>query len=158
MSALHPKTILITLVFLSITPSLAIATDIDILNEEINRCAKLHEFDPECTEDLDEYELGTNERIFLECVYTSIHEKLIPSSLVPTDFENLVTKHKQMTDAVEQQELTRDERTLKTTEILNQIKANEAAETERRIQDLSAKRDRFLRDREKMLKRNPRMF
>ena len=48
------KTTLLTVILLTINLPPAIATDINNLYEEINRCAELHEYDPGCTEDLDE--------------------------------------------------------------------------------------------------------
>jgi hypothetical protein len=138
--------------------STVFAADISDINSEIDKCTQAHGYDPKQESQLGENELGKNERVFLECVYTGISEALIPKVMVPNDYEKLISSHKQMTNAVEKGEITRKERKTRVIEILTQIKANEAAETERRIQDLSAKRDQFLRQRERMLKRNPRMF
>lgn len=134
------------------------SADISDINGEIDKCTKTYGYDPKQGDQLGEHELGKNERVFLECVYSGINEALIPKALIPDDYKKLIASHKQMTNAVEKGEITRKERKASIIEILTRIKENEAAETERRIQDLSAKRDQFMRQRERMLKRNPRMF
>ena len=150
---------LLTITLLAITPSSSVlAADVSDINAEVEKCSKTHDYDPNQGGQLGANELGKNERVFLECVYSGISEVLIPKALMPDDYKKLITDHKQMTNAVEKGEITRQQRQTSIREILTQIKANEAAETERRIQDLSAKRDQFLRQRERMLKRNPRMF
>ena len=150
---------LLTITLLASIPlSNVFAADISDINSEIDKCTQVHGYDPKEESQLGENELGKNERVFLECVYTGISETLVPKVMLPNDYKDLISSHKQMTNAVEKGEITRKERKARVIEILTQIKANEAAETERRIQDLSAKRDQFLRQRERMLKRNPRMF
>ena len=150
---------LLAVTLLTITSlSTVFAADISDINDEIEKCSKTHNYDPNQQDHLGANELGKNERVFLECVYTGINETLIPKAMLPDDYKKLLSSHRQMTNAVEREEITRQQRQMRTKEILGQIKNNEAAETERRIQDLSTKRDQFLRQRERMLKRNPRMF
>lgn len=153
---IHYARLAITLAMLGI-PS-ALFADISDINGEIEKCSKLHGYDPQQWNKIDANTLGKNERVFLACVYNAINEVLVPKALIPDDYNNLIASHKQLTNAVERGEITRQERHTRIKEILGQIKTNEAAETERRIQDLSAKRDQFLRARERMIKRNPRMF
>jgi len=148
-----------TITLLAISPlSTVLAADISDINGEVEKCSQIHDYDPNQQSQLGANELGKNERIFLECVYKGINETLMPKAMVPDDYKKLVSSHKQMTNAIEKGEITRQQRQARTTEILGQIKNNETAETERRIQDLSTKRDQFLKQRERMLKRNPRMF
>jgi len=143
---------------LAISHSSNLLADISDINGELDKCSKTHDYDLKQGSQLGANELGKTERAFLECVYTGIRETLIPKALIPDDYEYLISQHKQMTNAVEKGEMTRQQRKARVQELLGKIKSNEVAESERRIRDLSAKRDQFLRSRERMLKRNPRMF
>ena len=165
---------LLSAVILSFSCSVSHAVDVSDINTEIDRCSKAHEYNPaqvakfspnelganerEITRALAQRYRGTNEREFLKCVYAGIEEKIIPKAMLPNDYKALIENHKKMTNSVEKGGMTRQERKAQTEELLRKIKANEVAETERRIQDLSAKRDQFMQDRARMLKRNPRMF
>jgi len=149
---------LLSAVILSFSCSVSHAVDVSDINTEIDRCSKAHEYNPAQVAKFSPNELGANEREFLQCVYTGIEEKIIPKAMLPNDYKALIENHKKMTNSVEKGGMTRQERKAQTEELLRKIKANEVAETERRIQDLSAKRDQFMQDRARMLKRNPRMF
>jgi len=102
--------------------------------------------------------LGKNERVFLECVYTGIEKVIMPKALLPDEYKHLIGHHREMTDAVEKGEMTRQQRGAEVQKILNKVKAREVAESERRIQELSEKRDQYQRMRQRMLRRHPRMF
>jgi hypothetical protein len=134
------------------------ATDLSDLNREITKCQKTHDYDPSKQDQLGPNELGKNERAYLDCVYSGTREAVIPKAMVPDDYKQLITRYQQMTDAVEKGEMTRQQRTASAQQLLGNIKNKEVAESERRINDLSAKRDQFLQQRERMLRRNPRMF
>jgi len=143
---------------LSLSCSISLAVDVSDINTEIDRCSKAHEYNPAQSEELGANQLGTNEREFLKCVYAGIEERIIPKAMLPDDYRVLIESHKKMTNSIEKGGMTREERKAQTEELLRKVKTNEVAETERRIQDLSAKRDQFMQDRARMLKRNPRMF
>ena len=129
------------------------------INDEVDRCSKAHNYDPAAMDGkLGANELGKNERKFLECVYNGIEKNVMPKALMPADYDYLIRQHRQLTDAVEKGETTRQQRRTRTQDLLSKVKANEMAETERRIQDLSAKRDQFMQQQERMRKRNPRLF
>ena len=132
---------------------LAGQSDIDA---ELKRCSKQHGYDPDNTSSLGAHQLGVNERSYLACAYAGVRELLIPKSVVPAEYETLISKHKQMTDAVEKGELTRAEREARTREMLGDIGAKDAAERERRIQDLTVKREQLLKDLDRARKRTQR--
>lgn len=145
-------------VLLSLSCSISQAVDVSDINAEIDRCSRAHEYNPAQSAKLGANELGANEREFLQCVYAGIEERIIPKAMLPDDYKALIESHKKMTNSIEKGGMTREERKAQTEELLRKIKTSEVAETERRIQDLSAKRDQFMQDRARMLKRNPRMF
>jgi len=147
-----------TIALMAINTPTNLLADISDINGEIDKCSKQHGYNPDDANKLGANQLGINERAFLNCVYSSVEEVLVPKSLMPDSYKNLIAEHKKMTDAVENSNMTRQQRTARVQEMLEKIKYSELAESEKRIQDLSAKRDRFLRERERMLKRNPRMF
>jgi len=136
----------------------ASATDMSDLNAEVLKCQKKHDYDATQQTELGPNELAANERTYLDCIYKGIREAVIPKAMIPDDYKYLIKRYQEMTDAVEKGEITRVQRTASTRKLLGMIKDREVAESERRIQDLSAKRDQFLKQRERMLKRNPRMF
>ena len=149
----------LTITLLAMTPfSSVFAADISEISTEIEKCSKTHDYDPNQASQLGPNELGKNERAFLECVYTSISEVLIPRAMVPDNYKKLIANDRKMTDAIEKGEMTRQQRQARIEQMLGTIRSSEAAVTEQRTQDLTNKRDQFLRERERMLKRNRRMF
>jgi len=154
-----PAYALLGLTLLAITPfSDVFAADVSDISTEIVSCANTHDYDPKQAGQLGEHELGKNEREFLECIYSSINEVLIPKAMVPDNYKKLIADDRQMTNAIEKGEMTRQQRQTRIQQMLADIRSSEAAESEQRIQDLSTKRDQFLQQRERMLKRNRRMF
>ena len=152
------KAFLLELVFV-LTFSPVLFADVSYINNEVDRCSKAHDYDPAAMDGkLSQNELGQNERQFLDCVYSGIEQNIMPKAFIPADYDYLIRQHKQLTDAIEKGETTRQQRRARTQDLLNKVKANEMAETERRIQDLSAKRDQFMQQQERMRKRNPRLF
>lgn len=146
------------LIALSLVSLVSMAADISNINNHVDNCSKSHGYSPELENNLGPHELGRNEREFLECVYKEIQEKLIANVMFPDDYKHLIKRHKEMTDQLVKGEITRAQRKSHIQYLISLIKDNEVTETERRIQDLSAKRDQFMKDRNRMLKRNPRMF
>ena len=139
--------------------STSVFADVSDINAEVDRCSAAHDYDPAAMDGkLGPNELGKNERPFLECVYSGIEKNVMPKAMMPPDYDYLIRQHKQFTDAVEKGEITRQQRRDRTRDLLNKVKQNEIAEAERRIQDLSAKRDQFMREQQRMRKRNPRLF
>ena len=93
---------LLTITLLAITPSSSVvAADVSDINAEVEKCSKTHDYDPNQGGQLGANELGKNERVFLECVYSGISEVLIPKALMPDEYKKLINDHKQMTNAVE---------------------------------------------------------
>ena len=148
--------VLLTTAALVTTP--AIATSVDDINQEINTCTREHGYSPRQAANLDANKLGENERAFLDCVYGGIESNLVPKAFFPEDYKYLIKRYREMTDAVEQGELTRQQRTAEAQQILDIMKDKEVKETNKRINDLSGKREWLLKQRESMLKRSPKPF
>lgn len=147
--SLSPVTVLIfALCALGTSP--AIATSVDDLNQEIDRCSGIHGYNPQQSSQIDANKLGNNERNFLDCVYGGIESNLIPKAFFPEDYKYLIERYKEMTNAVEKGELTRQQRTAEAQQIIDIMKDKEVKETNKRIDDLSGKREWLMKQRENM--------
>lgn len=132
--------------------SSAVAAGVDDINKEIDSCSGKHGYDPRQSSQIDANKLGENERAFLDCVYSGIESNLVPKAMFPKDYKYLVQRYREMTDAVEKGELTRADRTAETQQIINIMKDKEVKETNKRIDDLSSKREWLIRQRENMVR------
>ena len=147
---------MLTLTCIGFAP--AVFASVDDINNEIDACTQKHGYNPQQAGDIGANQLGNNERAFLDCVYSGIESNLIPKAFFPEDYEYLVKRHKEMTDAVEEGEFTRQQRQAETKQIIDIMKDKEIKETNKRIDDLSGKREWLLKQRSSMLKRSPIPF
>ena len=150
-------TVLIFALF-ALAATSAIAVSVDDINKEIDSCTQKHGYSSKQAGNIDANKLGENERAFLDCVYGGIESNLIPKAFFPEDYKYLIKRYKEMTDSVEQGEMTRQQRTAEAQQILDIMKDKEVKETNKRINDLSGKREWLMKQRESMMKRSPIPF
>ena len=129
------------------------------IEEEAARCATEHSYDRGGQTNLGPHELAATERAYLDCIYEGVNKRVIPKALLPDDYRQLIASYQDMTNAVEKGELTRTQRMAQARQMLDDIKTKEAAEREKRIQELDGMRKNLIRQQQMMQRTiTPRIF
>lgn len=93
---------------------------------QLNDCSKTYNYDPDNPPKLGEHELAPTERAWRSCVYDGVRKYLIPASVTPGLYENLITTDQILTDNIEKKLITRSQRKNKIDEMISYIDSQEA--------------------------------
>ena len=80
------------------------------MQNHLAECTVKNRYDPEDAADLGANTLGAGERKWADCAYSGVRSLLAKLSLVPKAYEDLISRHQEMTDAIERGTITRNER------------------------------------------------
>ncbi len=111
-------------------------------------CTAQFGYDPETVGDIGDYQLGENERPWLECAYAGVETHLVPYSAVPELYTDLIAEHRALTDGVERGEVTRAAREDRVDTVLASIERQERAFEQSQIKRLDDLRDQQERQRQ----------
>jgi len=80
------------------------------LDAHMKDCTHQFGYDPANVSDLGPHQLGVGERKWRDCVYDGLQKLLMAGSVIPEVYQEFINDDRRMTDAVERQEMTRDDR------------------------------------------------
>src|SRR5262249_45790403 len=123
------------------TSSRPIESSRDELREHLSACTQQFGYDP-AHFSVDEHHLAPAEREWRECAYAAVEKFLVPRSLAPDRYRELIAEDRQMTADVDSGNLTRTQRRQRIEAMLDLI--------DRREQDLQRQQqaDRLRRAQE----------
>lgn len=120
------------------------------LEVHLNKCTSAYGYDPDTVEGIGPYQLAKGEREWRSCVYKGIESIIIPSTLIPDVYLNLIAEDKKMTDAIEKGEMTRSQRKERLQRSVEEIKlledearARQFIELNRKMRDLEFQRQQM---------------
>ena len=117
------------------------------LLDHLSKCSAEQGYDPRTSNDLEQHELGKNERQWRACAYAGIETYMIPATVAPDMFRKLVRLDREMTNQVARGELSRSARKSRIKEILSQIRSKEEAYQQAQFERLREVQDVMERQR-----------
>jgi len=101
------------------------------LDEHMAECTKRYGYDPEAATNLGPDVLGRGEREWRGCVYEGIETYLIPRTRSPELYRRAIAEDREMTEAVANGAITREQRQTRVQQILKEIEQVEEANREK---------------------------
>jgi hypothetical protein len=91
-----------------------------------NRCANEHGYDWQSPGGVEEKTLAVGEKAWRQCVYAGIRRDVVPNSAVPDEYERIIARDIEYTEAIEAGKMTRHERWRRNRVARDIVVANEA--------------------------------
>jgi len=136
-------------------PAMDIAKARGQLDEHMSECTVRHSYDPEAASDLGPYVLGVGEREWRECVYQGVEKYLVPNTLTPEVYRQVIAEDREMTNSIAAGRMTRSQRKARVQALLEEIERREEAnkvELERRMQAAEQAMKEELRRQQEMMR------